>query len=208
MSQESEVSKDETKPKPEKKPISVAELLHRAGVEVGKDIDGEELRRVKEITSNKRYHNTKLLMEKYRTILWALECSPCEIAAELNVPLNALDAVLEQVDLELALENKRLESRLRALLKTRVLVDRVHEALMVLKRHPENGKLYYDLIYETYITPEPRTILSIVDELDISPRSYYRMKKEALSIMSIRLWVTPNGEMDSWIEMLEILERS
>lgn len=208
MSQENEVHKDETESQSVKKPISIAELLHRAGVQVGKDIGDEELRRIKEITSHKRYHNTKLLMEKYRTILWVLECSPCEIAAELNVPLTALDAVLDQVDLELALENKRLEGRLRALLKTRILVDKVHEALMVLKRHPENGKLYYDLIYETYIAPEAKTILSIVDELDISPRSYYRMKKEALSIMSIRLWTTPSGEMDSWLEMLEVLERS
>ncbi len=78
-----------------------------------------------------------------------------------------MDAVLDQVDLELALENKRLEGRLRALLKTRVLVDWVHEALMVLKRHPENGKLYYDLIFQTYINTEPRTILDIVEDITI-----------------------------------------
>ena len=208
MRQENEVKSGEHEVQSQNKPITIAELLLRAGVEVGKGMDDEQLSKIKQITSKKRYHNTKLLMEKYRTLLWVLECSPCEIAAELNIPLAALDAILAQVDLELALENKRLEARLRALVKTRVLVDQVHDALMVMKRRPDNGQLLYDLIYQTYIEPEPKTILDIVDDLDISPRSYYRLKKEALAIMSIRLWSSPCGEIDSWMEMLEILERS
>ena len=40
------------------------------------------------------YHNTKLLLQHYRTISWLLECFPDSIAAELEQPFSSLDIKL------------------------------------------------------------------------------------------------------------------
>ena len=50
------------------------------------------------------YHNT-LLLQHYRIIVWMLECFPETVAQELDKPLKNLDALLEQVDLEMAMGN-------------------------------------------------------------------------------------------------------
>ena len=40
----------------------------------------------------------------------------------------------------------------------------------------------------------------------ITYRHYYRLRREAITIMSIRLWSAPSGETASWLEVLTILE--
>ena len=42
--------------------------------------------------------------------------------------------------------------------------------------------------------------------LDISSRHYYRLRQQAITILSIRLWSAPAGEIDSWLEVLTLLE--
>ena len=43
-------------------------------------------------------------------------------------------------------------------------------------------------------------------ELDISPRHYYRLRSQAITILSIRLWSAPDKDVDFWFEMLTLLE--
>ena len=38
--------------------------------------------------------------------------------------------------------------------KSRLLMDRLNEALAVLRKKPNNGERLYNLIYTTYIAPE------------------------------------------------------
>jgi len=44
------------------------------------------------------------------------------------------------------------------------------------------------------------------DRLDISARHYYRIRTQAINIIALRLWSAPAGEVDSWLEVLSILE--
>lgn len=61
------------------------------------------------------YHNTEMLLQNYRSIVWALECFPTTIVDELDRPLNDLDAILRYIDVELSLDNKKLESRIESI---------------------------------------------------------------------------------------------
>ena len=152
------------------------------------------------------YHNTTLLLEQYRNIAWALECFPDTIAAELDHPLGDLDSLLGKMDLEMGLGNRKLESRLESVKKSRLLLDRVNEALTVLKRKPDNGPKMYELIYQTYLAPEKLSHADLLYRLDISSRHYYRLRQQAITILSIRLWSAPSNEVDSWLEILTLLE--
>ena len=147
-----------------------------------------------------------MLLQHYRTIVWVMECFPETVAEELERPFEKLDTLLEQVDLEMAMGNKKLEARMEEVQKSRLLLDRVNEALTVLKKKPVDGERLYRLIYLTYIAPEQLSHNELLYRLDMSSRHYYRLRQQAITILSIRLWAAPAAEVDLWLEMLMGLE--
>lgn len=90
--------------------------------------------------------------------------------------------------------------------KSRLLMDRVNDALTILKRKPGNGAKMYELIYLTYLAPDKLSHTDLLYRLDISTRHYYRLRQQAITILSIRLWSAPASEVDSWLEVLTLLE--
>jgi hypothetical protein len=152
------------------------------------------------------YHNTLLMLKYYRDITWALECFPADVAAELDHPLGALDALISLINTELSMDNAKLEGRLMSVQKSRLLLDRFNEALTVLRKKPGNGELMYQSLYLSYIIPENLSHAEILFRLNISSRHYYRIRQQAVNILSIRLWAAPAGELDAWLEVLTILE--
>ena len=70
----------------------------------------------------------------------------------------------------------------------------------------KSGKLKKTKNENTYIIPEELSHTDLLYRIDISDRHYYRIKKQAIKILSIRLWTTPDSELDSWIDVLSILE--
>ena len=181
-------------------------LLTKRGILEDREIDNDRIRQAQKEKKRNMYHNTLLLLQHYRNIVWALECFPATVAEELDHPLGDLDALLDRMDLEFGMNNRKLESRMESVRKSRLLLDRVNEALSVLKRKPENGAKMYELIYLTYIAPDKLSHTDLLYRPDISARHYYRLRQQAFTILSIRLWSAPAGEVDSWLEVLTLLE--
>lgn len=184
-----------------------AEFLTRKGAIGDLDIEDEEQRIAKQNATKKAYHNTEVLLEQYRTIVWVLECAPGELAEELKLQTKEVDELINRIDFEMTMENKRLESRLNTIIKTRILLERVQEALSVLRKKPDNGEMLYRLIYDAYLDPKKRSAAELIYQSGLAYRTYYRMRAEAISIMSIRLWSAPGGDIDDWLEILAIMER-
>lgn len=190
----------------QKQSAGFVELLMRKGMLEDPKIDDEKIRKAKKSTVQKAYHNTEVLLEQYRLVVWVLECVPGEIAQELLIPVQNVDALAERIELETTLGSKRIENRVNTMMKTRFLVDRVQEALTVLRKKPGNGELLYSILYATYIDPEKRKHEELLKSLDLSSRTYYRLRREAITILSIRLWSAPSGDIDAWLEVLTLLE--
>ncbi|MBQ1362848.1 MAG: hypothetical protein IIY43_07335 [Oscillospiraceae bacterium] len=165
----------------------------------------EMIRKAQDKKQKQAYHNTLLLLSNYRNILWQTDCEIEAIASELNVPLKNLDALLSRVDAEIGMENRRLELNLERLAKTRQLLDRINDALTALKRKPDNGPLLYELIYMTYISDEKLLQTDVLFRLNISRRHYYRLKEQAINIISLRLWSSPTSDLDLWLELVAML---
>ena len=181
-------------------------LLTDRGILPDTGIDNEKVREARKEKQKNTYHNTMMLLQHYRTIVWLFECFPENVARELEKPFEGVDTLLEQVDLEMSWGNRKLESRLEGIQKSRLLLDRVNEALTVLKKKPENGERLYKLIYLTYIAPERLSHNELLYRLDMSSRHYYRLRQQAITILSIRLWAAPDTEVDVWLEMLTLIE--
>ena len=141
--------------------------------------DGATPQQVEEKKRKQAYHNTLLLLTNYRSILWQTESELESVAAELNLPLRKLDAVLSRIDAEIGMENRRLELRLERLAKTRQL----------------------------YIAEDKMRQTDVLFRLNVSRRHYYRLKEQAISIISLRLWCAPNSDLDLWLELVSMLSK-
>ena len=190
----------------ELQPEVVLDMLAKRGLIAENATDPERIKKAKQEQKKQAYHNTELLLKHYRTMAWLLECMPNTIAAELDERFETVDELIGKLDVEMAYGNKKLESRLQNVQKTRLLLDRVNEALTVLKRKPGDGPRLYDLIYLTYITPDPLTHPELLYRLNTSSRQYYRWREQAINILSIRLWAAITKQGDFWLEMLTILD--
>ena len=107
-------------------------LLTKRGILGDHKIDNDKIRKAQQEKNRKSYHNTQLLLQHYRNIAWLLECLPMDIAKELEEPYEDVDKLIDHMDLEIALGNRKLENRMEGIMRTRLLFDRVNEALTVL----------------------------------------------------------------------------
>ena len=183
-------------------------LLERRGIVEDPNITNEKIREAEQTLRRNMYHNTKIMLKNYRDIVWALECFPERVAEELVRPLKDLDALLSAVDTQLAMNNTKLEHKMLSIQKSRILLDRINDALTVLRHKPGNGEQMYNVIFQTFITPDKLTHTEILYRLDMSDRHYYRLRQQAVNILSIRLWTAPAGCLDAWLEVITLLEGS
>lgn len=187
---------------------AVIRFLTQRGMLGDKKIDDQKLREIKQQQTKNAYHNTLLLLKHYRTIAWLLECFPDTIAQELEQPFDTLDQLIERLDMEMAIGNKKLENRLAGIEKSRIILDRVNEALTVLKKKPDDGQRLYDLIYLTYIAPETLNHQELLYRLNLSSRHYYRCREQAINILSLRLWSAPAKDVGVWLDLISMLEQA
>jgi len=181
-------------------------FLQRRGILEDGQIDDEARRRAAMDKKRRTYHNTLLMLQNYRNIIWALESFPTHIAEELDRPLENMDALLSLMDAEIAFGNYKLETRMQSIQRSRLLLDRINDALTVLQTKPKDGPVLYRVIYETYITPENLNHADLIFRLNMSSRHYYRLRTQAINVLSLRLWAVPSKELDSWLEVLTLLE--
>ena len=197
------MSKDTQLPTKEREML--LQLFTKRGLLADISISDERFRESQQKKQLMAFHNTELLLKHYKNITWMLECFPDTIAEELEQPFENVDEVIERLDLEITRGNRKIENRLESVVKTRVILERVNEALTVLKKKPEDGGRLYDLIYLTYITPESFNHNEILYRLNLSSRHYYRLREQAINILSIRLWSAPNKDTEFWLELISIL---
>ena len=181
-------------------------LLTKQGILGDSRIDDAQRRAARQEKTKNCYHNTLMLLQHYRTLVWMLECFPETVATELDRPFEGVDKLIEDVDVEVALGNKKIESRMQGMQKSRLLMDRLNEALTVLRKKPDNGERLYNLIYTSYIAPEVLNHQEVLYRLNLSSRNFYRYRQQAISVLSIRLWATAAPDVDFWLEMLTLLK--
>ena len=181
-------------------------FLTRRGILGDQRIDNGKMRAARKEKKKKAYHNTQVLLKNYRKMIWIFSCYPEEILQELEEPFRNFDKMAERLDLELAIGNKRMENRLETAARSRLLLDRFNEAMAVLRKEPTRGEKLYQLIYTTYLAPEKLKLEEILFRLDLSQRHYYRLREQAISILSLRLWSAPSKDVDVWLELLTLFE--
>ena len=183
------------------------QYLTRRGYLISRKAENDDAEARRQEMAKKAYHNTALLLSSYRDIVWTLEHMPEQIASELDMPFATLDELIQRVDLELSLDNHKLEGRIYSISQSRLLIDRINEALTVLKCKPREGQELYDIIYHTYISPDIcENVWELFRKLNLSKRKYYEHRKRAIRLLSLRLWSAPNKEINIWLDVLTMFD--
>lgn len=120
--QQMESKKDQTE--------KILRLLTKRGFIGDEDINDEKIRSAQRERQKVAYHNTELLLKQYKNIAWMIECFPDTIAEELEQPFEKVDDVINRLDIEMSLGNRKVENRLASIRKTRLVLDRINDALV------------------------------------------------------------------------------
>ena len=183
----------------------IVDLFIRSGLVANNKIMDKNVRARQQEKQQKAYHNTELLLKQYRNLVWMMDNFPDTVAEELDKPFENFDDMIDRLDLEMSMNNKKIQNKLAGLEKTRLLIDRINDALTVLKKKPDDGESLYNLIYMTYIGSEVLNHNELLFRLSISSRQYYRMREKAISVISLRFWNASDKNLDMWLNIVEML---
>ncbi len=181
-------------------------LFVKGGLLANAEIADQKIREFKQKKNRDLYHNTGVLLSLYRKLSWILICFPENVAKELDIPFKDIDHLIEKLDVEWSYGNKVIDNRMEGLMKTRMIIDKINNAIEMQKSNPDGGKRIYQLLYLQFIAPEKLTTTEIALRLDVCERQYFRLKKKAITAVSNVLW-SSNKEVDFWIEIISILDK-
>lgn len=142
------------------------------------------------------YHNTELLLKKYRDVVWSIEISA--IQTQINFELK-MDCKIEEF-LEMSYEagadlsGTDIQEQMRVMERNKKMLKIIESAVELLRTKKTDGELYYWILYYTYLSEKPPKrvediIKSISDKVEpISWKTYYIKRSKAIEVLSTILW--------------------
>ena len=148
------------------------------------------------ITENPLYHDTWKLLKKYRDVVWSLELSIQQVRNRFELEYgSSIEDFLDSVYLAGAdLSGSDTEHHAKCIERSYRMQKLLDSSVDLLRNKHKNGEVYYWLIYYTFLSPQQlRNVEEIIEKLrphirDISFRTYYRKRQEAIEALSSILW--------------------
>lgn len=161
------------------------------------------------IVENPLYHDTWKLLKKYRDVVWSLELSIQQVRNRFEIEYGkSIEEFLDSVYLAGAdLAGSDIEHHAKCIERSNRMLKLLDSSVDLLRNKHKNGETYYWLLYYTFLCPqELRNVEEIIEKLrphirDISFRTYYRRRKEAIDVLSSILWGYTSKDS------MEVLER-
>ena len=149
-----------------------------------------------DITENPLYHNTWKLLKKYRDVVWSLELSVQQVRNRFEIEYgSSIEEFLDSIYLAGAdLSGSDIEHHAECIERSHQMLKLLDTAIDLLRSKHKNGESYYWLLYYSFLSPQQqRNVEEIIEKLrphirDISFRTYYRKRREAIDALSSVLW--------------------
>lgn len=149
-----------------------------------------------DITENPLYHNTWKLLKKYRDVVWSLELSVQQVRNKFEIEYgSSIEEFLDSIYLAGAdLSGSDIEHHAECIERSHQMLKLLDTAIDLLRNKHKNGESYYWLLYYSFLSPQQlRNVEEIIEKLrphirDISFRTYYRRRREAIEALSSVLW--------------------
>ncbi len=162
-----------------------------------------------DVTENPLFHDTWKLLKKYRDVVWSLELSVQQVRASFQIEYgDSIEDFLDSIYLAGAdISGSKPEHHAKCIERSHKMIKLMEAAIDLLRNKHKNGEVYYWILYYTFLIPQQlRNVEEIIEKLrphlrDISFRTYYRKRQEAIEALSSVLWGYTSQDS------LEILER-
>ena len=149
-----------------------------------------------EAAENPLYHDTWTLLKKYRDVVWSLELSVQHVRRQFEIEFGStIEDFLESIYLAgVDFAESGIEEHAKSIEKSYKMLKLLDSAIDLLRNKHKNGEIYYWLLYYSYLSPQQYKNADEIIELlrphidDISYRTYFRRRKEAINALSSVLW--------------------
>lgn len=150
----------------------------------------------KKIEETAEYHNTFLLLCKYRDVVWSLEVSVQKLKNRFKLEMgSSIEDFLESAYLAgVNFAESGLTEYTKSIEQSYKMPKLLESAVELLRSKHKYGETYYWILYYSFLSPQQyRNAEEIIEQLephitDISRRTYYRKRKEAVNALSSVLW--------------------
>lgn len=146
--------------------------------------------------NNPLYHNTLKLLKNYRDVIWSVEASVFQAKLSFQKEMGA--SIDEFLDMAYcagsSIGDSKVESYIQTIEQSRSMLKIIDASVETLRTKHKYGQKYYWILYYSYLSPQQFSytddIIDAVHEhcVDISRRSFYRYRTDAIHHLSTVLW--------------------
>lgn len=148
------------------------------------------------ITENKEYHNTFLLLSKYRDVVWSLEVSTKKLKSRFIKEMGCnIEEYLESVHLAgFEFSESGVQERTKEIEQSAYMLKLLESAVETLRNKHKHGETYYWILYYSFLSPQQyKNTEEIISQLSphiegLAYKTYFRKRKEAIEALSMVLW--------------------
>ena len=185
-------------------------ILAKYGVIADREISDKDAQLRAQERRSKYYQNTKKMLEIYRKTKWSIAY---KIAQAAEPDIKTTDIFTHNID-KLSQEfhncyydDKNTNYMMQSTAISNKLIKRIDDSIECLKDMPEYGEIYYQVLYYTYISDDcviGQKIIQVklLEKLEISKTTYYRVRDNAISNLSLILWGCTDKDLLLWTEVL------
>ena len=137
-------------------------------------------------TENPLYHDTWLLLKKYRDVVWSLELSVQQVRRQFQIEFgSSIEDFLESIYLAgVDFADTDIQEHARSIERSYKMLKLMENAVNLLRNKHKFGETYYWILYYTYLSPQQyKNTEEIIGQLQahIQDISYRVRKKKRLT---------------------------
>lgn len=149
-----------------------------------------------QMPEDQRFHDTYLLLKKYRDVVWSLELSVQQVKRRFQMEVGgSIEDFLESIYLAgVDFSDNDIEEQARSIEKSYQMLKLLETSVNIMRNKHKHGEMYYWLLYYSYLSPQQyRSVDEIIEMIrphvsDISERTFFRRRKNAVEALSSILW--------------------
>ena len=125
------------------------------------------------VTDNPLYHDTWMLLRKYRDVVWSLELSVQQVRRQFQIEYgSSIEEFLESLYVAgITFEGSAIEDHARCIERSYKMLKLLDTSVELLRTKHKYGESYYWLLYYTYLSPQQlANTQEIIEKLE--PRNY------------------------------------
>ena len=149
-----------------------------------------------QLPENPKFHDTWLLLRKYRDVVWGLELSVQQVKRRFQMEFgSSIEDFLESIYIAgVDFSDNGIQEQARSIEKSYQMLKLLENSVNIMRNKHKNGEMYYWLLYYSYLSPlQYQSVDEIIEMLkphisDISQRTFFRRRRNAIEALSSILW--------------------